>query len=147
MTLRSTMRRTPLALAVLAIGLGTATLAQADEPRPVKALIITGDNVGAHDWKGTTQTLRDFLSAQGKVQVDVTATPAKDLTSDNLAKYDVLVLNYKDTAQGGPDTVWTEANKKAFLDAVNGGKGLVVHHFASAAFTKPAWPEYEKAIA
>ena len=34
----------------------------------------------------------------------MTTSPAKDLTDENLAKYDVLLLNYKDTAKGSPET-------------------------------------------
>jgi type 1 glutamine amidotransferase len=67
--------------------------------------------------------------------VDVTETPAKDLTADNLAKYDALLLNYKDAKKGGPETQWSEENKKAFTEAVAGGKGLLVYHHASSAFT------------
>jgi type 1 glutamine amidotransferase len=120
----------------------------ASSSRPIKVLIITGDNVGAHDWKGTTEKLTEILSAPGKVEVDATRTPARDLTDENLAKYDVLLLNYKDTNQGGDDTKWSDANKRAFLKAVHDeGKGLVVHHFASAAFTRPNWDEFERAIA
>ena len=79
--------------------------------------------------------------------MDVTTTPNKDLTDANLAKYDVLLLNYKDTPRGAPETRWSEANKEAFLNAVRQGKGLVVFHHASSAFTKPNWDEFEKAIA
>jgi type 1 glutamine amidotransferase len=112
---------------------------------PVKLLIITGDH--GHDWKATTQSLKNMLSQGGKVAVDVTTTPNKDLTDANLAKYDVLLLNYKDTPNGAPETRWSDANKEAFLKAVREGKGLVVFHFASSAFTKPNWEEFEKAIA
>src|SRR3954470_6525383 len=130
------MRRISLALATLAMALAAGTTAPAAEP--IKVLIITGDNVAAHDWKGTTQSLQDFLTQPGKVEVDVTSTPAKDLTDANLARYDVLLLNYKETPQGSADTQWSDANKAAFLKAVReGGKGLVVHHFASAAFARP----------
>ena len=94
-------------------------------------LIITGDH--GHDWKATTPVLKDILSKDGKISVDVTTTPAKDLTDANLAKYDVLLLNYKDTPNGPPDTKWSDANKEAFLKAVKDeGKGLVVFHFASS---------------
>ena len=110
-------------------------------------LIITGDNVGAHDWKETSQALKEFLEEGGRIKVDITATPSKDLTDENLAKYDVLVLNYKDTPGGSPESRWSDANKEAFLKAVRGGKGLVVYHFASSAFTKPNWDEFEKAVA
>ncbi len=124
-----------------------AAPAIAAPPKPIQVLIITGDNVGVHDWKATTQSFQDFLAAPGKIQVDVTTTPAKDLTPENLAKYDVLLLNYKDTAQGKADTQWSPANKEAFIKAVEGGKGLVVTHYASAAFTKPNWEEFERTIA
>jgi type 1 glutamine amidotransferase len=115
---------------------------------PIKALVITGDNVGAHDWQGTTKAIQEILATPaGRFVVDVAAAPAEDLTPEKLAKYDVLILNYRETAQGAPNTKWSDANKKALLEAVKGGKGLVVHHFASAAFAKPNWEEYEKMIA
>jgi type 1 glutamine amidotransferase len=88
--------------------------------------------------------MKEFLPKGGKIAVDVTTTPAKDLTPDNLAKYDVLLLNYRET-KPAPETKWTEANKQALVDAVKGGKGLVVYHFASSAF--PDWGEYERMIA
>ena len=112
---------------------------------PAKLLIITGDH--GHDWKATTQSLREILSPGGKIAVDVTTTPAKDLTDANLARYDVLLLNYKDTPGGAPETKWSDANKAAILKAIRDGKGLVVFHFASSAFTRPNWVEFEKAIA
>ena len=59
----------------------------------------------------------------------------------------MLLLNYKDTPGGAPETKWSDANKEAFLKAVKEGKGLVVFHFASSAFTNPNWAEFEKAIA
>ncbi len=135
-----------LLLATILLGLATSARAD-DPPPPIKLLIITGDNVGAHDWKSTTQALRDVLSAQGRVNVEVTTTPATDLTDANLAKYDVLLLNYANTAGGKADTKWSDANKAAFLKAVKDGKGLVVVHYASASFARPNWPEFETAIA
>ena len=80
----------------------------------------------------------------------MTETPAKDLTADNLAKYDVLLLNYKDTTKGGTGRrSWSDDNKKAFADAVQGGKGLVVYHHASSAFVGDSEfdKEFEKVIA
>jgi type 1 glutamine amidotransferase len=138
------MRRTLFAFAALAVLLAPAAGLAAE---PVKLLIVTGDNIPAHQWKETTQVLQDFLSEGGRIKVDVTTTPAKDLTDENLAKYDVLLLNYKETPAGPADTKWSDANKAAFLNAVKGGKGLVVHHFASAAFANPNWKEFEQAVA
>jgi type 1 glutamine amidotransferase len=104
----------------------------AADSEPIKVLIITGDH--GHNWKESTPFIKDLLTKAG-MTVDVTQTPAKDLTPDHLAKYDVLFLNYKDTKNGGPDTRWSDANKQVFADAVHGGKGLVVYHHASSAFT------------
>lgn len=100
--------------------------------KPIKVFIITGDH--GHDWRKTTPILKDILTKAG-MTVDVTETPAKDLTAENLAKYDALLLNYKDTKNGGPETRWSDENKKAFTEAVAGGKGLLVYHHASSAFT------------
>ena len=134
------MRPFRLALAALLFTAPVVT-ARADDPAPIKLLIITGDH--GHDWAGTTRQLEDFLAKGGRIKVDVTTTPAKDLTPENLAKYDVYLLNYKETKPTDA-TKWTDANKEALLDAVRGGKGLVVYHFASSAF--PDWEEYEKLI-
>jgi type 1 glutamine amidotransferase len=119
------------------------------EPKEVKVLIITGDH--GHKWKETTPFLKDLLTKAGD-KVDVTETPAKDLTPENLARYDVLLLNYRNTPQGAkdnPESVWSDANKKAFAEAVKGGKGLVVYHHASSAFTGDSEfdKEFEKIIA
>lgn len=142
------MHRLLILFTTLAATVAAATASPAAAASgPIKVLIITGDNVKAHDWQGTTQSLKDILSTSGRFNVDVTSTPSQDLTDSNLAKYDVLVLNYRDTKEGSPASRWSEANKKAFLDAVKGGKGLYVHHFASAAFVQPNWQEYEKAVA
>lgn len=117
-----------------------------DDKAPVKVLIITGDH--GHKWQETTPFLKEVLAKAG-MKVGVTEAPAKDLTPDNLAKYDVLLLNYKDTKNGGPDTRWSEDNKKAFTDAVKGGKGLLVYHHASSAFVGGSEfdKEFERIIA
>lgn len=140
------MLRFLIALAALAAPFVVPAVSSAAEP--IKVLIITGDNVKGHDWPGTTEALKGFLSEGGRFKVDVTSAPSKDLNDENLARYDVLLLNYKETPQGSEESRWSEANKAAFLKAVKeGGKGLVVHHFASAAFANPNWKEYEQAIA
>jgi type 1 glutamine amidotransferase len=138
------MRRTSLALFGMTLVLLPAAWA-GEGAKPISLLIITGDH--GHKWKETTQSLQDSLGAKDTIKVEVTTTPSKDLTVDNLAKYDVLLLNYKDTPKGAPDSRWSDANKETFLKAVNGGKGLVVFHHASSSFTNPNWVEFEKATA
>src|SRR5437867_2088329 len=143
MTVRTLLLST---LTALLFATAAACSAQAKE---VKVLIITGDEF--HKWKETAPFLKEVLTKAGH-KVDVTEAPSKDVTADNLAKYDVLLLNYRDTPKGAkenPASVWSDDNKKAFLDAVKGGKGLYVYHYASAAFvsTSDLDKEFEKAIA
>jgi len=130
----------------------TATSARADDaptPPPVKVLIITGDIYPAHKWEATAPAIAQVLGKGNRIESTITATPARDLTDENLAKYDVLFLHYFDYTKPAtnPDTTWTDANKAAFLKAVrDGGKGLVLLHHASGAFTKPNWVEFEQAV-
>jgi type 1 glutamine amidotransferase len=101
---------------------------------PIKVLIITGDH--GHAWKETTPVLKDVLSKAG-MEVDVTENPRLDLVPDKLAKYQVLLFNYRDTPKGAaenPNSSWSDDNKKAFMEAVHGGIGLVIYHHASSAF-------------
>jgi type 1 glutamine amidotransferase len=136
----------PIALDELGATAPATTAAQASAA-PVKVLIIAGDNVSAHNWQATSKGLQDFLEKDSRIKVDITGSPSKDLTDDNLARYDVLLLNYKETPNGPPESRWSDSNKQAFLKAVSDGKGLAVYHFGSSAFTKPNWEEFEKAVA
>jgi type 1 glutamine amidotransferase len=118
----------------LTVVLAFTTPVSAQDKKAVKVLIVTGDH--GHDWRKTTPFLKELLQKAGH-QVDVTETPGKELTATNLARYEVLVLNYRNTAKGAtenPTSVWTDENKKAFSEAIKGGLGLVVYHHASSAF-------------
>ena len=137
------MQRRLFPASLIAIGLIASTAAAA----PTKVLIITGDS--SHKWQETTPFLKDLLLKAG-MEVEVTETGSKDVTAENLAKYDVFVLNYNDAGRGKPESRWSDENKKAFNEAVNNGKGLVVYHHASCAFSKgnkPIDKEFERAIA
>src|SRR5205823_6425606 len=92
-----------------AAGLLTVTLSARAAEKPIKVLIVTGDH--GHKWQETTPFLKDLLAKAG-MQVDVTETASADLTPENLAKYDVFLLNYKDTKAGKPESRWSDANKK-----------------------------------
>lgn len=126
------MRRI-LLLAMIA-GLAIMAPLSAQDKKAVKVLIVTGDH--GHDWRKTPPFLQELLQKAGH-EVAVTETPSKDLTADKLARYDVLLLNYRNTAKGekdNPASVWSDDNKKAFTEAIKGGVGLVVYHHASSAF-------------
>jgi type 1 glutamine amidotransferase len=127
----------------------TAVAPAGAEAKEVKVLIITGDH--GHKWQETTPYLKELLTKAGH-KVDVTETPSKDLTAANLARYDVLLLNYRNTPKGAKDnpaSVWSDENKSAFTNAVKGGTGLVVYHHTSSAFvgSSPFEMEFEKVTA
>ena len=92
-------RRSFLMSAIITVAL--ALPAFGPDAKPIKVLIITGDH--GHAWRETTPYLKGLLTDAG-MAVDVTEAPSKDLTAANLARYDVLLLNYKDTARGAPDS-------------------------------------------
>ena len=115
--------------------------------QPYKALIVTGQN--GHDWKGTTPVLKKIIEDTGLFTVDVAVSPPKTIVKKgekakpadmsgfkpDFAKYNVVISNY----QGDP---WSEETKKALVEYVHNGGGLVVYHFACAAF--PEWKEYNE---
>lgn len=122
-------------LAIVAILFGGCSFAWSADKQSVKVLIITGDH--GHNWKETTPFLKELLTKAGH-QVEVTEQPSVDLVSTKLAKHDVLLFNYRNTPNGAknnPMSVWSDDNKRAFVEAIHDGKGLVVYHHASSAFT------------
>ncbi len=114
------------------------SLAPAQTPTAkIQALIITGQN--GHDWRATTPVLRQLLEETGRFEVRVTEE-FRGAGPETLAPYDVVILNYYEKKQ--PDLRWGERAETALEKYVRGGKGLVVYHFAMAAFE--GWTEYEK---
>lgn len=124
-------------MATVGVWLMLATLALAAPP--YRALIVDGQN--GHDWKGTTPVLKQLLEETKLFTVDVATSPAakQDMSGfkPDFAAYNVVVLNY----QGDE---WPAATKTAFVDYVKNGGGVVVFHFACAAF--PKWKEYNEII-
>ena len=104
---------------------------------PYEVLIVDGQN--HHDWKGTTPVLKQVLEETKLFTVDVATSPPKgqDMSGfkPDFAAYKVVVSNYQ-----GAD--WPEETQKALVDYVSGGGGLVIFHFACAAF--PKWEEYNR---
>ena len=121
------------------LGLWIAVSAAAFAAAPYKALIVDGQN--GHDWKSTTPVLKQLLEETKLFTVDVATSPPKgqDMSGfrPNFAAYDVVVSNYQ-----GEE--WPEETKKAFVEYVRNGGGVVIYHFATAAF--PKWKEYNEII-
>jgi len=117
----------------------------------IRVLILTGQN--NHDWRSTTPVLRNMLLNTGRFDVRVNEEPT-GMTSETLAIYDVVVLNYN-----GPR--WGHTAEKALEDFVRSGKGLVGVHGANWSFSglvvlgdnsvptgimEPLWPAYKQMI-
>ncbi len=130
--------------AVLAGKTGTER-AIADE-RPMKALILTGDQYPGHLWKDTTPAIKEALQRDSRIQVDVSER-IEDLATDKIANYDLLVLNYCNWMKPG----LSDAAKAGFVKYLLSGGGLIIIHFANGAFhfSLPEagasdWPEFRK---
>ena len=109
--------------------LAAVTPAAARLPAPYRALIVDGQNL--HDWKATTPVLKRLLEETGLFAVDVATSPPKghDMSrfQPNFAAYNLVVCNYQGDS-------WPEATRRALVEYVQTGGGLVVYHFACAPF-------------
>jgi type 1 glutamine amidotransferase len=121
------------------------------KPGAIRVLTISGRN--NHDWRTTTPFMRDILNRTGRFDVRVNEEPS-GMTAQTLGAYDCVLLDYN-----GPR--WGESAEAALQQFVAGGKGLVVVHGASWAFSglpvlgdghvrtsilEAPWPEYARMI-
>lgn len=125
-------------LGLLLSGAGSLAPAQAPSPK-LQALIVTGQNTAGHDWRGTTPVLRKVLEDTGRFEVRVTEE-FRGGGAETLAPYDLVILSYYDARK--PELRWGERAETALTNYVRAGKGLVIFHFATAAFD--GWVEFEK---
>jgi len=134
------IRTMPLRSAVhtLTLGLGLlGALFEANaEDGKIDVLLVDGQN--NHDWRSTSPVLVTILGNAGIFDVDVATTP-KTLSEfrPDFSRYDVVVSNYN-----GAD--WPEQTRRAFVDFIRGGGGLVSVHAADNSF--PKWREYNEMI-
>jgi len=112
-----------------------------------KALIVTGHNHPAHDWRAVTAALIGVIELDPFAIVHVTENP-EDLAGDKLNDYELVVLNYCNWDRGG----LSDKAKASFEKYVQDGGGLAVIHFANGAFnaTLPAkdsdWPRFRQMV-
>jgi len=112
--------------------------ALAQEPK-IQTLIITGQNVGGHDWRRVTPLLREALEQTGRFDVRVTEE-FRGAGAESLAPYDLVVVNYYEMKR--KELWWGERAQQALMDFSRSGKGVVLYHFSLAAFE--GWKEYEQ---
>ena len=125
------------AMAVVAVLL---TFSCCSETKPIKALVVSGQN--NHNWQVSHKVLELILDHSGMFQTDIVLTPAKggDMNEfkPKFDKYDVIVLDYNGNR-------WSAETDSAFLQYVCNGGGVVVYHAADNAFAD--WDEFNRIIA
>lgn len=112
------------------------TISAAD--KKINTLIISGDDVGAHNWRVTQEEYRSMLLDSGNFDVRISEDMNILESSKALAKYD-LIFFVRANVSGEPLSDQAKANLEYF---VGNGKGLVVNHMASGSF--PEWLEFKK---
>lgn len=106
----------------------------------IPVAIVDGQSGGAyHNWKLTTQVLKEELEETGLFEVTVLTAPPSDgdfsSFHPDFSRYRALAMNYD-----GPD--WPEPLRSQFEQYVSGGGGLVIVHGADNAF--PNWPAWNE---
>jgi type 1 glutamine amidotransferase len=104
--------------------------------RHVRVLLVTGVDYPGHLWRQTAPVLADALQKDPRLVVFKVEDP-NFLDSEALNKFDVLVLHFQNWEQPGPG-VRARENLRKFVE---GGKGLILLHFASGAW-HGEWPEF-----
>lgn len=141
--MRSRTSLPALLLPAFFLGLWTLTSTGQDSPTapPIRVLLVTGEDVPAHDWRATTRQTRELLTAPGEVEVRVSEDIGILESRSALEHADVLVLNFRNNPVKRD---LSEEGRKNLLEFARRGKGIVVLHFALAAFHN--WPEYQELL-
>ena len=125
---------------LLFILLSFSLIFSCDARKPIKTLLITGQN--NHNWQVSHVVLKQILENSGRFTVDFAISPAhgQDMSSFVLdfTPYQLVVLDYNGDA-------WPKETNDRFLEFVKNGGGVVVYHAADNAFA--SWPEYNQIIA
>lgn len=103
-----------------------------------RVLILSGAN--NHDWKSTTPAIRAALEESGRFVVDVEEN-VLGMTAGSFASYAVILSNFNSFGKNASKGEWSTETKKAFLDHLGKGRGLVIVHAGSSVFYD--WPEFQ----
>jgi len=109
------------------------------KPGAARVVIVTGQEHPAHNWRATAPALAEILRKDLRLDVRVVEDP-QFLASPELAGHDAIVLHFMNHQQPAPGAKARE-NLRRFVE---GGKGLVLVHFACGAFQD--WPEFRSLV-
>src|SRR5262245_59548702 len=137
------MLRLAAGLLVTALLFAAQTVVQTQTS--IKILLITGQSNRYHNWEVSSPIVKRHLDASGRFAVTVATTPPKGTAPDQdmssvapkFSDYQAVVLDYEGFEFAPPV-------KRAFVDYVRNGGGLVLLHAADNAF--PGWPEFNEMI-
>ncbi|HEY8550973.1 MAG TPA: PVC-type heme-binding CxxCH protein, partial [Vicinamibacterales bacterium] len=118
----------PLAVVLFVAGSGPGVPRAQEatpEPRPIRVLFLGHDS--QHHPSGTLMPLLARPYARRGIQITYVTTPAEALDPKRLAHYDALMI------YANHETL-TPEQEQALISFVEGGKGLVAIHCASAMF-------------
>ncbi len=114
-----------------------ASIAPAPTHRTGRVLVVTGVDYPGHHWRETALALKTLLEADPRLQVTITEDPAR-LASETLEGWDTVLLHFMNWEQPAPG----EAARNNLRRYVEGGKGLMLVHFACGAWQD--WTEFVK---
>lgn len=109
---------------------------------PIRVLLLTGKN--NHDWRHTTPCLQEILADKDTFNVRITEQP-QTCTAKDFAVCDIILSNWNNWGDNGPDAQWPETTRTAFLDFVKNGGGHVMVHAGGSSFYN--WPAYHRIVA
>jgi type 1 glutamine amidotransferase len=115
------------------------TRGKAGTGRTTRILLVTGQEHPAHQWQQTAPVLAEELSRDGRLLVDVSEEP-RSLAAPQIGDYAALVLHFMNPKPLDMDAKGRE-NLRRFTE---GGKGLVLVHFACGAFQE--WPQFKDLV-
>ncbi len=134
------MNRISATILILSTCLASVVCAEETEQvKPIRILIVTGNDYPGHKWRETTPAVRAILEEDKRFEVYVAEDP-EIMATPMAERYDAVVLHYCNWESPMPSLACREGLAKY----VSSGKGLVALHFACGAFLE--WPEYEKII-
>lgn len=133
----------PIFLSMLIGCIAALSLASADAAeQPVKVMIIAGQN--NHAWQKSTPLLKAMLDKDGHFEAVVNNSPAAgapreawDAWQPDFAGVGCVLLNYN-------GEMWPERIRKAFVDYIANGGGVVLIHASNNAFN--GWKEFEQMV-
>jgi uncharacterized protein len=129
----------PVLFATLAMTFPLPT-ANAAEPQPkkIQVLLVTGDDVGVHNWYEVSQAIREVLIDTGKFDVRVSEDTGVLDAAASLARYDLVFLHL----YNAKTPTLSDQAKENLLNFVKGGKGIGISHLTSASFKE--WNEFRE---